>query len=546
MTNRADEAVNHLVEKFGEKVVQTGGPDAILPVHHAPPIPHVPTISLTPEHLRAVASHLCHAPSLRATLSLQWAVDLRPLAQRFQLFYLFSLADDGSWLILTTHLEEGNRIYHSITPRVHAAKWYEREIRDLFGLIAQGHPDLRRLVRHEHWPRGTHPLKKDFPWDRVMGRQEGVYHFRRLEGEGVFEVPVGPIHAGIIEPGHFRFSVAGEPVRQLEIRHFWKHRGVEKLFENLTLLNGPPLAEKVSGDASYSHSLCYCQAAESLLGIAIPERAAWLRTLFLELERLHNHLGDVGAICNDAAYALALAHCGRMKERLMQLNDRLTGSRFLRGVNVVGGAAVDLDPAQLTLILHELGDIERDFRDLAKIIFDNASLTDRLETTGVLTEQVARDHGVVGVVGRASNINRDVRRDHPFAAYASVQFKVPVYQYGDVRARVRVRIDEVFESISIIRQACDHLSAWAHDPTVVKTDQQVRPGDWALSAVESWRGEILYVVMAGEGNMIHRCKVRDPSFVNWPAIQYTVLGNIIPDFPLINKSFNLSYAGTDL
>jgi Ni,Fe-hydrogenase III large subunit/Ni,Fe-hydrogenase III component G len=534
MTDRANEAVSHLFETFGEKIVETG--------YHG----SIPLITLTPEHLPAVASHICHAPSLRGTLSLQWAVDLRPVIQRFQLFYLFSLAEDGSWLLLTTHLDGSARIYPSITPRVHAAKWYEREIRDLFGLIAQGHPDLRRLVRHEHWPRGTHPLKKEFAWNQVMGRQEGIYHYRRMEGEGVFEVPVGPIHAGIIEPGHFRFSVAGEPVRQLEIRHFWKHRGVEKLFENLTLTNGPALAEKVSGDASYSHSLCYCQAVESLLGLQPPKRALWLRTLFLELERLHNHLGDIGAICNDAAYALALAHCGRMKEQLMQLNDRLAGSRFLRGVNVVGGVSIDLDPAKLTAIHNTVSGVETDFRDLAKIIFDNASLTDRLETTGVLAEQVARDHGVMGVVGRASNINRDVRRDHPFAAYGSVQFNVPCYHYGDVRARVRVRVDEVFESISIIRQACNHLTAWAQEPTIVTTDRTARPGDWALSAVEGWRGEILYIVMAGENNMIHRCKVRDPSFVNWPAIQYAVLGNIIPDFPLINKSFNLSYAGNDL
>ncbi|MBI3621144.1 MAG: NADH-quinone oxidoreductase subunit C, partial [Nitrospirae bacterium] len=538
MTNRSTETIRHLVETFGEKIAETGQHGAI------------PMVHLAPEHLPGVASHVCHAPSLRGTLSLQWAVDLRTLpglptsgARRFELFYLFSLADDGAWLLLTTHLDEGNRIYPSITPRVHAAKWYEREIRDLFGLIAQGHPDLRRLVRHEHWPRGTHPLKKDFAWDQVMGRQDGVYHFRRMEGEGVFEVPVGPIHAGIIEPGHFRFSVAGEPVRQLEIRHFWKHRGVEKLFENLRLTDGPALAETVSGDSSFGHSLCYCQAAESLSGVEAPARAQWLRTLFLELERLHNHLGDVGAICNDAAYALALAHCGRMKEQLMQLNDRLTGSRFLRGVNAVGGVTIDLESTQLNAIQNELRGIEGDFGDLAKIIFDNASLTDRLETTGVLTEQVARDHGVVGVVGRASNINRDVRRDHPFAAYGSVTFKVPVYHYGDVRARVRVRVDEVFESMSIIRQVCARLSAEASGPTVVKTNQTdliARAGDWALSAVEGWRGEILYVVMAGEGNMIHRCKVRDPSFVNWPAIQFAVLGNIIPDFPLINKSFNLS------
>jgi Ni,Fe-hydrogenase III large subunit len=275
----------------------------------------------------------------------------------------------------------------------------------------------------------------------------------------------------------------------------------------------------------------------------VPARARYLRTLFLELERLHNHIGDVGAISNDAAYALALAHCGRMKERIMQLNDRLTGSRFLRGVNVVGGVAVDLSADQMGEIIKALREIEEDFGELTRILFNNASLMDRLETTGVLSEQIARDHGAVGVVGRTSNINRDVRKDHPFAAYGDLEFKVPVYHYGDVRGRVRVRVEEVCESISMIRQVYEKLPG---GKTSVKVQPAVPQGNWGISAVESWRGEILYFVMAGENGMVHRCKVRDPSFVNWPAIQYAVLGNIIPDFPLINKSFNLSYAGNDL
>jgi Ni,Fe-hydrogenase III large subunit len=261
------------------------------------------------------------------------------------------------------------------------------------------------------------------------------------------------------------------------------------------------------------------------------------------VERLHNHIGDVGAICNDAAYALALAHAGRMKERLMQLADRLTGSRFLRGVNVVGGAAIDLNQARLDEVRGEVDAIDDDFGELSAIVFGNASLTDRLESTGVLSEQIAWDHGVMGVVGRASNIDRDVRRDRPFAAYADLAFRVPVFNYGDVRARVRVRIDEVKESISIIRQVCERIPSGEVRAAIPGPPET---GQWALGAVEGWRGEILCYVMAGEHGMIHRCKVRDPSFVNWPAIQFAVLGNIIPDFPLINKSFNLSYAGTDL
>ena len=529
--NDADAVAQQIVKVFEHHIAGVGR------------VQDIPVVSVAKEAIPTVAHYIHSTAEFRGTLSLQWAVDLRPMAARSQIYYLFSLAGRGAWLILLTELPDGDRLFPSITPRIHAAKWYEREIRDLFGLIPEGHPDLRRLVRHEHWPKGTHPLKKDFAWDHVMGRQQGEYHFRRIEGEGVFEVPVGPIHAGIIEPGHFRFSVAGEPIMQLELRHFWKHRGVEKLFENLTLADGVSLAEKVSGDTSFGHGLAYCEAVERLMDIAVPPRARYLRTLFLELERIHNHIGDVGAICNDAAYALALAHGGRIKERVMQLNDRLTGSRFLRGVNVVGGSAIDLSPAQIDEVVREMDAIDKDFSELSAIVFGNASLTDRLESTGTLSEQTAWDHGVMGVVGRASNIDRDVRRDRPFAAYQDLIFRVPVFNYGDVRARMRIRIEEVKESIKLIRQVRERLPAGNVRAPIPAPPEA---GRWSLSAVEGWRGEILYYIMAGENGAIHRCKVRDPSFVNWPAIQFAVLGNIIPDFPLINKSFNLSYAGTDL
>jgi len=497
-----------------------------------------------PNELLPSVTHYLHTqPSLRGRLALIWAVDHRPVRESYGLQYLFALEASHHWVVLSTEIGANDRLFPSITPHIHAAKWYEREIRDMFGLIPIGHPDLRRLIRHAHWPKGAHPLKKDFPWDRVLGREPGEHHFRHIEGEGVFEVPVGPIHAGIIEPGHFRFSVAGEPIMQLELHHFWKHRGIEKLFEQRALIEAVPLSERVSGDTTVGHSLTYCQTVESLLCLEVPRRGRYLRSLFLELERLHNHLGDVGAICNDTAYALPHAHCGRMKEQVMQLNDRLTGSRFLRGVNRVGGVAVDLTAGQLTDIVDELDRLEKDFAELESIIDSNASLTDRLETTGELTEHTAWDHAAVGVVGRASGLDQDLRRDRPFAAYGELDVRVATYRYGDVRARMRVRIDEIHESMRLLREIRLKI------PQGLVTGEPGRSpkaGEWAVSAVEGWRGEIVYMVMAGENGAIHRCKVRDPSFVNWPAIQWSVLGNIIPDFPLINKSFNLSYAGNDL
>ena len=503
----------------------------------------IPVATVAKEDIPAMARFIHRDKEMHGTLSLLWAVDHRPREDRYELLYLFTLHGYQDWIILSANLHGQDRLFPSITPAVHAAQWYEREIRDMFGLIAQGHPDLRRLVRHEHWPKGTHPLNKDFPWDAVLSHEQGDFSFLRIEGEGVFEVPVGPIHAGVIEPGHFRFSMAGEPVMQLEVRHFWKHRGVEKLFEQTLLPEGVLLAERISGDTTVGHALAYCEAAERLLGVEVPLRAKYLRCLFLELERLHNHLGDVGAICNDVAFALAHAHCGRMKERLMQLNDQLTGSRFLRGVIAVGGTQLDLDPQQFAQLVWELDMIEPDFTELEKILSGNASLNDRLETTGLLKPRTAWDHAALGYVARASGMDRDLRFDRPFAAYDLLNVKVARYHYGDVRARMRVRIDEIHESMRLIRQIRTDIRP---GPIKAELTQTPQAGDWALSAVEGWRGEILYFVMAGEDGRLHRCKVRDPSFVNWPIIQLAVLGNIIPDFPLINKSFNLSYAGNDL
>lgn len=505
----------------------------------------IPLLRVVKDRISPIARYIHTHSDLKGTLSMLWAVDHRPREERYELWYLFTLAKHKDWLIVCTDLPGDERIFDSITPKVHAANWYEREIRDLFGLIAKGHPDLRRLVRHADWAKGTHPLKKDFPWNRVIQRREppGSADGHFIQGEGVFEVPVGPIHAGIIEPGHFRFSVAGEPVMHLDLQHFWKHRGVEKLFEQQSLKDGVPLAERISGDTTIGHSLAYCQAVETLLGISVPRRARFLRSLFLELERLHNHIGDVGAICNDTAYALAHAHCGRLKERIMQWNDKLTGSRFLRGVNCVGGVQCDLSANQLGSLVADLDNLERDFSELHDILSVNASLTDRLETTGLVKYQTAWDHAAVGVVGRASGIDRDLRRDRPFAAYDEVPVRVAGSSHGDVRARLQVRVKEIHESIRLLREIRRLLP---DGPVKVESQVIPDPGSWALSAVEGWRGEILYFVMAGERGQIHRCKVRDPSFVNWPVIQLAVIGNIIPDFPLINKSFNLSYAGNDL
>jgi Ni,Fe-hydrogenase III large subunit len=322
---------------------------------------------------------------------------------------------------------------------------------------------------------------------------------------------------------------------------FYTHKGTEKLFESLPIHRAVFLAESISGDSAFSHGSAFCQAVERAAEMEVPARAQFLRTILLELERIANHVADVGAIANDVGFVIANAHAGRVRELLLGLNETLTGSRALRGMIAIGGVRRDWRPNQVEAIEKTLKVVEREFRDLVAIIQSSDSTRDRLEHTGILRPEKALTLGIVGVGGRASGIDRDIRRDHPYEAYNQLPFRVPVYQAGDVRHRMQVRIDEVGESIQMIRAAVALLPEGSHRaPT-----QPIPPGRCALGAVEGWRGEIVHWVRTGEGNRIERCKVKDPSINNWPAIVEAVEGNIIADFPVINKSFNLSYSGTD-
>jgi Ni,Fe-hydrogenase III large subunit/Ni,Fe-hydrogenase III component G len=458
----------------------------------------------------------------------------------FEVHYLFA-NDAENWFVhATKHLPADDPRLDSMATFYLPAGRLEREINDMFGIEAIGHPLSRRLVRHSFWPESFYPLRKDAvtPLD-FQG--EGVpYPFLPVEGEGIYEIPVGPIHAGIIEPGHFRFSVVGETVINLQMHLFFTHKGVEKLFEGRKPSEGVELAERISGDTTLGHSLAYCQALESLAGCEIPDRAKFLRVILLEMERIYNHIADFGAICNDTGFAVAHSHCFRIRERLLRLNKRLTGNRLLRGGVIPGGVRHDL-PRDLNLAV-ELDAILKDFNEIVEISLGNSMLLDRLEGTGRLTLQTALDHGVVGVVARASGINVDVRRDHPFAAYPFLNLHVPVYKSGDVYARTILRVNEVRESVYLIRQALERLP---HGLTACDLGT-IPAWEAGFGMVEGWRGAILHWVMCDEQGKIYRVKVKDPSFVNWPALPFALLKNIVPDFPLCNKSFNQSYSGNDL
>jgi Ni,Fe-hydrogenase III large subunit/Ni,Fe-hydrogenase III component G len=470
-----------------------------------------------------------------------FADDARTEAGVFHLYYIYALDTAHGFIILRAPVSPGQPEFASLTNAVHAVNWQEREIQDLFGLRLIGHPNPRRCALHDNWP-PVHPLRKDFDLRTTLPPFVGAQHdFRAVEGEGVFQVPVGPVHAGIIEPGHFLFSVAGEPVLYLQLRLFYTHKGTEKLFEHTTVAHGVRLAESISGDSAFAHATAFCHAVERAAEMEVPPRARALRTVCLELERLYNHIGDIGAIATDVAFVVANAHAMRLKEKLLRLNEQLTGNRLLRGMNCIGGVRFDWDQARIQALASVLGELEPQFEAMVNLIENSSSTRDRLQGTGVLRPEVARNLGIVGLAGRASGYEGDLRRDFPHAAYEGLEFRVPVHQTGDVEHRMRVRVEEVRESLGLIRQAMAAVPAGE----LRAPPRELAEGRVALGYAEGWRGEIFHWIRAAAGQQLARCKIKDPSLQNWPALSEAILGNIVPDFPVINKSFNLSYSGTD-
>lgn len=479
---------------------------------------------------------------LKLPLKTVFATDEREQDNSFKIHYVFGVPQENIFLVPFISLK--NTIeFPSLTPFIHELSWYEREIYTFFGLTPKNYPGLLQpLILHDNWPINTYPLRKDFKWNTrpVMDKRHD-FKFGVISGEGVYELPVGPIHAGIIEPGHFRFSLAGEEIVALEPQLGYVHKGIEKLFENLSLDEKVKLSERVSGDSSFSHSLAFCQAVEDLAGIQVPKRAKYLRVIFAELERIANHLNDIGFIMNDTAFTFGGSQGTRLKEVVMQINERLTKSRFLRGVNVIGGVTVNLSKEEEKSLSNDLEDLAKDYKEVLQISEDSTSMVNRLRGSGVLDKQVALDHGVIGVAARAFGIRKDARVDYSYAAYPELKVKIASEEKGDVHARFRVRAQEVYNSLDILQQSIAKLSGGA----IVLAPKTLRKNSYAVGITEGWRGDIMYCVCTDNKGNISRVSLRDPSYLNWPAVPYAVVGNPVPEFPLINKSFNLSYSGSD-
>jgi Ni,Fe-hydrogenase III large subunit/Ni,Fe-hydrogenase III component G len=479
--------------------------------------------------------------SLHAHFTTLVANDERPLTGELCLYYVFSVPADDLFLILQVPVDHRHMEVPSVSHIIGGINWFEREIKDWYGIIA--FPNIHRLATHPDWPEDMHEMMKDVDLHTHVPRVPGLFDFKRVDGEGVFEIPVGPVHAGIIEPGHFRFSVAGEPIINLDIQLFYTHKATEKIAEGMAPGRALFLAERVSGDSSVGHAVAFCHSIERLSGCVIPQRAIVIRTMLLELERMHNHIGDIGAILLDVGFSVGAAAAFALKERFLCLNEFLTGSRLLRSVAAIGG--VRRDPEETPLKRQAVQEMlqwgKRSFDDLAEVALSSSSVLDRLETTGHLSRHDAYRFGIIGIAGRASGVDRDFRRDHPHCAYPHLNFAVPSRTEGDVLARLNIRLDEVRESFAILEQLQhQHLG----EP-VLRTLAAIPPVQHALGYVEGWRGEIVHWIMTDNTGNIYRWKITDPSFHNWRALPLAVQNNIVPDFPVINKSFNLSYSGND-
>ncbi len=475
-----------------------------------------------------------------APLSTMVGLDDRARSGQFRLVYVFSVG--RQWVSVETEVDPAQPRFPSVTPALPAAHWYEREVQDLLGLTPEGHPDPRRLVLHDDWPEGVYPLRKDFDPSVPVPRVHGTPHrFHHLHGEGIVEIPVGPIHAGVIEPGHFRFAAVGEVVLHLETRLFYSHRGLEKLAEGQRFDRVLQIAERICGACALSHAVAYCQAIESLAGVEILPRAAALRTLALELERLYNHVGDLGNICAGVGFAVGTSQGGRLKEQLQRLNERLLGHRFLRGVCRIGGVRRDVEPAALRDAAETLRRVEVEFTDYVRLLLSNEPLADRMIRTGLVPTEAALALGAVGVAARASGVDRDARRDHPHAYYGELDVPIVVRTEGDVRARAQVRMDEAAVSFSLVQALLERLP---DGPLSVQIGDipAYRVG---IGVTESPRGECIHWVRTGPDGRIDRYRIRSASYCNWPVVALAVPGNIVPDFPLINKSFELCYSCMD-
>lgn len=447
----------------------------------------------------------------------------------------------GCHVVLRARIEAGEAL-PSQAPIYPAADRPERHAHDLLGIEFAGAPDTRRWTRHRAWGEGEFPLRRAVAPPAAPVPPDDQYPFAAAHGAGVVEIPVGPVHAGIIEPGHFRFQAVGETVLNLEERLGYVHKGIERLAVGRDPAALVRLAGRVSGDSTVAHAWAAAQALERALQVQVPERALWLRALMCERERIANHLGDIGAICNDVGFAFAQAQLTRLKEQWVRESHAAFGHRLMMDRVIPGGVALAPDADQLAAMAVHARRVATELAAIVERIEANESVEDRLMTTGRLAPDQATLLGAIGYVGRASGQSFDLRRDAPYPPYDRLEVAVPCYRAGDVAARAKVRADEALESLRLVREIVERMPAGA---IAVELPPRAQPAE-GLGLIEGWRGEIVTYVRLDADSRGQRFFPRDPSWLTWPALELLIQGNIVPDFPVCNKSINGSYSGHDL
>jgi Ni,Fe-hydrogenase III large subunit/Ni,Fe-hydrogenase III component G len=471
-----------------------------------------------------------------------FGLDRHPSQGGFQLHLIFALDSERTWLHLHTDLDGQRPAFPSLVDELPAAGWYEREVWEELGIIPQEHPLLRPLRLAPDWPPEMYPHRAAFRWAQQVQAVEPRYVALEAAPPGIVDYPLGPVRSGIVESGHYTLRTVGEEIVDMRLQLFYKHRGVEKRAEGLSLEHLPLLAERISGTSAIAHSLALCQALEHAAGSEVLPRARFLRTLFAELERLYNHLGYQADLCQATGLVVGQAQFDILKERVLRLNAALSGHRYLFGMNVPGGVSRDVSEQDVETIDRFVKTMQCELETLRRLLFASASHLDRLESTGILTSQDAHAYCAVGPIGRASGVDRDLRRDHPYAAYAEVRPAIPVLHEGDALARARLRMEETMRTLRLIEQVIERLPGGSIRSPMGK----LPPGASALGWAESARGECLHWILVGEDGRLQRYRVRPASFANWQAFSLAIPGhNILTDFPVIEQSFGLSFAGAD-
>lgn len=490
--------------------------------------------------LPEVIQHIWVDGEPRPMLMTHVGSDERSMGNGFVVYLLFHFPGD---FVLTLGARGIQDSFPSLTDLCPALNWAEREVRDLLGIIPEGHPDPRPLVLHPGWQSGFYPLRK------VDANIEGSFSprplvFTEAQGEGTFEIPVGPIHAGIIEPGHFRFQTIGETILHLDAQLFYTHKGIEKLLEGKSLDEGLKIVERICGVCTVSHSLAYCEAVEKLKGIKISREVLRWRTVLAELERLYNHVGDIGNLCAGVGFALGNGNGLQSKEQIQRLNQEFFGHRFLRGAVSLSGVKKILKQEEVESLQARLKSLQQDFEEWIPLILEHDGFRQRAITTGVLKKESALDLGVTGPATRASGVSQDWRECHDYLLYPELKVKAQVEEGGDVWARLMVRVREVRQSFALLEKLLEEGDLAASSEPL-DASRGFQPYSFAWGCAESPRGtDVVWLMLDSEGK-IYRCRIRSAAYANWPAVPLAVLGNIVPDFPLINKSFELCYSCCD-